>query len=259
MATITTSSPRKGQQLPVATGGRATAPPSHGRAHWHSSDQSGKLRAGVFGANDGLVSNLSLVMGVAGAHPGASVVLLSGVAGLLAGAFSMAAGEYISVRTQRERYEHLLSIERRELIEDPDEEQAELAAIYAAKGIPQQDAERIAAHLIRDPETALDTMAREELGLNPQDLGSPITAAASSFLMFAIGAILPVLPYLFLAEGAAFIAAAVLGAAGLLAVGGAVSLVTARGAWTSALRMFAIGGSAAVITYLVGNLIGVSV
>jgi len=184
---------------------------------------------------------------------------LSGVAGLLAGAFSMAAGEYISVRTQRERYEHLLAIERRELIDDPNEEQAELAAIYAAKSVPEQDAERVAEHVMRNPETALETMAREELGLNPHDLGSPITAAASSFVMFAIGAILPVLPYLFFAEGGAFIAAAVLGAAGLLAVGGAVSLVTGRGAWTSALRMLGIGGSAAVITYLVGNLIGVSV
>jgi VIT1/CCC1 family predicted Fe2+/Mn2+ transporter len=249
--------------MSVAAARRAHVPapahPSDGRSHWHSSDQSGKLRAGVFGANDGLVSNLSLVMGVAGAHPGASVVLLSGVAGLLAGAFSMAAGEYISVRTQRERYEHLLAIEQRELIDDPDEEQAELAAIYTAKGIPPQDAERVARHLMRDPRMALDTMAREELGLNPNDLGSPLIAAASSFVMFAIGAILPVLPYLFLGERAALAAAALLGAAGLLAVGAAVARLTGRGTWKSALRMLAIGGSAAVITYLVGNLIGVSV
>jgi VIT1/CCC1 family predicted Fe2+/Mn2+ transporter len=217
------------------------------------------LRASVLGANDGLVSNLSLVMGVAGAHPGASVVLLSGVAGLLAGAFSMAAGEYISVRTQRERYEHLLAIERRELIDDPDEEEAELAAIYAAKGIPRHEAERVAKHLMLDPRTALDTMAREELGLNPNDLGSPLIAAVSSFVMFAIGAILPVLPYLLLGESAALVTAALLGAAGLLAVGGAVARMTGRGTWKSALRMLAIGGSAAIITYLVGNVIGVSV
>jgi vacuolar iron transporter family protein len=251
---MTVAAPQRAQPRPAAL-----PQPSDGRAHWHSSDQSGRLRAGVFGANDGLVSNLSLVMGVAGAHPGASVVLLSGVAGLLAGAFSMAAGEYISVRTQRERYEHLLAIERRELIDDPDEEQAELAAIYAAKGIPRQDAERVAKHLMRDPRTALDTMAREELGLNPDDLGSPVIAAASSFVMFAAGAVLPVVPYLFLGESAALVIAALLGAAGLLGVGGVVSRVTGRGAWKSALRMLAIGSGAAAITYLVGSLIGVSV
>ncbi len=233
--------------------------PSLGRAHWHSSDQSGRLRAGVFGANDGLVSNLSLVMGVAGANPGASVILLSGIAGLLAGAFSMAAGEYISVRTQRERYEHLLAIERRELAQDPDEEARELAAIYVAKGLPVEEAERVAAHLMRDSEAALETMAREELGLNPRDLGSPFGAAISSFMTFAIGAIAPVLPFLFLGETRAVGVAAVTGAAALLVVGAAVSRVTGRSMAASALRMLAIGGTAAIVTYLVGASIGVSV
>jgi VIT1/CCC1 family predicted Fe2+/Mn2+ transporter len=233
--------------------------PSVGRAHWHSSDQSGRLRAGVFGVNDGLVSNLSLVMGVAGASPGASVIVLSGVAGLLAGAFSMAAGEYISVRTQRERYQRLLAIERRELVDDPAEEARELAAIYAAKGLTREDAERVAGQLMRDPETALATMAREELGLNPDDLGSPLAAAASSFVTFALGAVLPVLPFLLLAEAPAVIVAAAVGAVALFGVGAGLSRLTGRSMVASALRMLAIGGSAALVTYIVGNLIGVSV
>jgi VIT1/CCC1 family predicted Fe2+/Mn2+ transporter len=157
--------------------------------------RSGTLRAAVFGVNDGLVSNTSLILGVAGASAEPGVVLLSGVAGLLAGAFSMAAGEYISMRSQRELFESQIGEEREELARYPEEEAEELALIYAARGIPEQDARRITQALLQHPEQALDLLAREELGLNPDDLGSPSGAASSSFLAFGAGA-LPLIPFL---------------------------------------------------------------
>src|SRR5215813_6993709 len=156
----------------------------------------GNLRAAVFGINDGLVSNASLIFGVAGASPDVSVVLLTGVAGLTAGAFAMAAGEFVSVRSQRELFEYQIGLERAELKEYPEAEAQELALIYAAKGLPTKEAKRLANKLVADPAHALDTLAREELGLNPEELGSPIGAAISSFLSFAAGALLPLLPYM---------------------------------------------------------------
>ncbi len=217
----------------------------------------GNLRAAVFGINDGLVSNLSLILGVAGASSNNSFILLSGIAGLLAGAFSMAAGEYVSVRSQREMYEHQIGLEQAELDEYPDEEAEELALIYAARGMNREDAHALATRTIADPRLALDTLAREELGLNPEDLGSPWGAALSSFFAFGVGALVPLAPFLIArAEGALIAAVAVTGAA-LFGVGAAISLFTGRSAVRDGLRMLAIGGGAGAVTYLVGTLLGV--
>lgn len=234
-----------------------------GAENWHRSGGGGSLRATVFGANDGLVSNLSLVMGVAGgvagAGEGSGFVLLAGIAGLLAGAFSMAAGEYVSVRAQREVYERQLALEREELAASPEEEAAELALIYRAKGVPKEEAERLATTLLSDPRVALDTLAREELGLDPTELGSPWAAAGSSFVAFAVGAALPVLPFLFLGDTAAVVASAAVSGVALFAVGAVVSLFTGRDPLFSGARMLLIGAAAAAVTYLVGAAIGVSV
>jgi VIT1/CCC1 family predicted Fe2+/Mn2+ transporter len=186
-------------------------------------------------------------------------VLLAGVAGLLAGAFSMAAGEFVSISSQREMFERQIALERDELAESPEEEEHELALIYRAKGLPAAESNRLAATLMRDPDVALDTLAREELGLDPSELGSPIGAATSSFAAFAVGAAMPVLPYLFLGGFAAFLASVVLSVVALFAVGAGVSLVTGRGLLFSGIRMVSIGGAAAGVTYLVGKLIGVSI
>ncbi|MDO8483695.1 MAG: VIT1/CCC1 transporter family protein, partial [Candidatus Limnocylindrales bacterium] len=164
---------------------------------WHRSGRSGTLRAVIFGVSDGLVSNLSLVMGVtAAAADNPSFILLAGIAGLLAGAFSMAAGEYISMQSQRELFEHQIALERAEMEAMPEEEEAELAASYRAKGFAPDEAARIAQRIFEDPETALDMLVREELGLNPDELGSAWGAAAGSFVAFALGAVVPVIPYL---------------------------------------------------------------
>jgi VIT1/CCC1 family predicted Fe2+/Mn2+ transporter len=232
-----------------------------GREQWHrlGGSSSTSLRAAIFGVNDGLVSNLSLVMGVAGADPGNNFVLLAGVAGLLAGAFSMAAGEFVSISSQREMFERQIALERDELEENPEEEEHELALIYRAKGLPAAEAKKLAAALMRDRNVALDTLSREELGLDPSELGSPWGAAISSFASFAVGAAVPVAAYLFVAGFAAFLVSVVLSALALFAVGAGVSLVTGRGLLFSGVRMVLIGGGAAAVTYLVGKLIGVAV
>jgi len=223
----------------------------------HQTGVSGNaLRAGVFGVNDGLVSNAALIYGVAGAGQEPAVIVLTGVAGLLAGAFSMAAGEYVSVRAQREMFEYQIGLERDELEKYPQEEAAELALIYAAKGMPHDDAERVAAALMEDPARALDTLAREELGLNPDELGSPWMAAASSFAAFTTGAALPLLPFL-LGYSPALPASIALTALGLFAVGASMSLFTGRRALFSGARMLAIGGGAGVATYFIGTWLGV--
>jgi VIT1/CCC1 family predicted Fe2+/Mn2+ transporter/rubrerythrin len=229
---------------------------------WHRSSRSGTLRAVIFGVSDGLVSNLSLVMGVAGAASGSGegrFILLAGIAGILAGASSMAAGEYISMQSQRELFERQIALERAELEAMPEEEEAELAAVYRTKGFAPEEAARIAHRLFSDPETALDTLVREELGLDPDELGSPWGAAFGSFVAFALGALVPVLPYLFIGGGMAFFAALGLSLAALFAVGAGVSLLTGRGTLFSGLRQVGIGAAAAAITYAVGTLIGVSV
>jgi VIT1/CCC1 family predicted Fe2+/Mn2+ transporter len=215
------------------------------------------LRAGVFGVNDGLVSNAALIYGVAGAAPEPSIIVLTGVAGLLAGAFSMAAGEYVSVRSQREMFEYQIGLERDELEEYPEEEAAELALIYAAKGMPMDEARRVADTLMQDPERALDTLAREELGLNPDELGSPWVAASSSFAAFTAGAALPLLPFL-IGHGNALSFSIAFTALGLFAVGASMSLFTGRHAMLSGLRMLAIGGAAGLATWFIGSWLGVS-
>jgi VIT1/CCC1 family predicted Fe2+/Mn2+ transporter len=223
----------------------------------HRGAGSGNLRAAVFGVNDGLVSNASLIMGMAGAAASNASVLLAGVAGLLAGAFSMAAGEYISVRSQREFFEHQIELERAELETYPEAEARELELIYRAKGLEEHEARRVSQALVRDPAKALDTLAREELGLNPDELGSPIGAAVFSFLSFAAGATLPLLPLLFARGESAVLASATVAGVALFAVGAALSLFTGRSALRSGLRMLAVGAAAGAATYGIGAMIGV--
>lgn len=217
----------------------------------------GNLRAAVFGVNDGLVSNCSLILGVAGAAASNSVILLSGIAGLLAGAFSMAAGEWVSVRSQREMFEYQIGLERKELAEYPAEEAQELALIYEARGLPPDEAAALATSTIADPARALDTLAREELGLNPDELGSPWGAATFSFLSFAVGALVPLAPFLLLKGGAALGTSIGITAVALFAVGAAISLFTGRSAVRDGLRMLAIGGVAGALTFSIGKLLGV--
>jgi VIT1/CCC1 family predicted Fe2+/Mn2+ transporter len=222
--------------------------------------KSGALRAAIFGVNDGLVSNLSLIFGVAGAGVDNEVVIIAGVAGLLAGAFSMASGEYISVRTQREVYERLIHLEAHEIGTEPDEEREELAEIYERKGIPSDVAQTIATELMKDPEIALQTHAREELGLDPDEgLGSPVAAAASSFVAFAFGAFVPLLPFLVSEGPGAVLASALLSGIALFAIGATISYLTGKSWLLSGLRMLLFGATAASITYLVGTLLDVSV
>lgn len=224
----------------------------------HRGVQSGaNLRAAVFGVNDGLISNCSLILGVAGASSGSTVIVLSGVAGLLAGAFSMAAGEYVSMRSQREMFEYQIGLERKELAQYPEEEAEELALIYAARGLPRAEAVELADRLIADPENALDTLAREELGLNPDELGSPWGAAIASFVSFAIGALVPLLPFLVLGRGAALLTSIGMTGVALFGVGAIISLFTGRSAVRDGLRMLAIGGAAGALTYGCGSLLGV--
>jgi VIT1/CCC1 family predicted Fe2+/Mn2+ transporter len=216
----------------------------------------GNLRAAVFGVNDGLVSNTSLILGVAGAISDPKLILLSGVAGLLAGALSMAAGEYISMRSQREMYEYQIGLEREELEQYPDEEAEELALIYHARGADMEQARSFTQDIIRNPEHALDTLAREELGLNPDDLGSAWGAAFYSFFSFGIGAVIPLLPFLLHLSAAVSVSAG-LAAVSLFAVGATLSLFTGRQALWGGLRMVLIGGGAGVVAYSIGALLGV--
>jgi VIT1/CCC1 family predicted Fe2+/Mn2+ transporter len=217
----------------------------------------GNLRAAVFGVNDGLVSNASLIFGVAGATADSRMIMLSGVAGLLAGAFSMAAGEYVSVRSQREMYEYQIGLERDELAQYPEEEASELTLIYQARGIPAEEARRMGNLILDDPSRALDTLAREELGLNPAELGSPWGAAGFSFFSFAVGAVLPLLPFLAGAGTASLYVSVGLTAAGLFGVGAVMSLFTGRQALRGGFRMLAIGGGAGMLTFLIGRALGV--
>jgi VIT1/CCC1 family predicted Fe2+/Mn2+ transporter len=228
------------------------------RRHHGSSGRSGSLRAAVFGVNDGLVSNFSLVLGMAGADLGAHVVVLAGVAGLVAGAFSMAAGEYVSMRVQREVLESALELERREIEDEPEAERQEVAVILRAQGVPPDDAERIAWRVMEDPAVALDLMARQELGLDPDELGSPLGAASSSFAAFAAGALIPLVPFLLLAFGAAVVVSIVLSGVSLFAVGAAAARLSGRPALFGGGRMLLIGAAAAAVTYGIGKVLGVN-
>jgi VIT1/CCC1 family predicted Fe2+/Mn2+ transporter len=226
----------------------------------HRASSGNALRAAVLGASDGLLSNFSLVMGVAGASTESSAVLIAGLAGLLAGAFSMALGEWISVQSSRELYERQIAVERSELEQIPDEEQEELALIYQSKGLPEPQARDLAARLIADSASALDTLAREELGVDPDELGgSALEAGLTSFLLFALGAIVPVASFLFLSGTIAVVVSVALSALGLFGIGAAITLLTGRSVLYSGARQVLIGLAAAGITFAIGRLIGVAV
>jgi VIT1/CCC1 family predicted Fe2+/Mn2+ transporter len=235
----------------IPAGGRIAR--SEGR---HRAGIGGALRASVFGMNDGLVSNFSLVMGVAGGTHDNGIVILAGVAGLVAGAFSMASGEWVSIRSQRELYENELRIEREELRAFPQEEREELEMIYRAKGIAPEAARSLVDNIMRRSDVALDTLAREELGLDPNQLGSPTIAAVSSFLAFAVGAAIPLVPFLIGSGTAPTIAAAIISVVALFAVGAATSIFTGRHAGRAGLRMALIGIVVAAVTFSVGKVVG---
>ena len=223
----------------------------------HRDGLGGNLRATVFGINDGLISNASLVMGIAGAGAAPRLVLITGLAGLLAGALSMSAGEYVSVRSQREMYEYQIALERAEIAEYPEEEAEELALIYEARGMELTQAREVSQALLTQPEHALDVLAREELGLSPGMLGSPWGAASASFLAFALGAAVPLLPFLVgLARPMDLVAEVALTILTLFAVGLAISLFTGREAFRGGMRMVLIGGGAGLVSFLVGRLLG---
>ncbi len=223
-----------------------------------SGGKSGALRAAIFGINDGLLSNLSLIMGVAGASVQNRFILVAGVAGLLAGAFSMGAGEFVSMRVQREVFERLLHIEAHELSGQPEEERQELRAIYEEKGFPPKLAREVTDVVMSDPQVALETHAREELGLDPDELGSPVGAALSSFVTFAVGAAVPLVPFVFGSGVAAIVAAITASGVSIFAVGAAMSMLTGKPAWLSGGRMLVVGAVAASITFGVGRLLHVS-
>ena len=218
----------------------------------------GNLRAAVFGVNDGLVSNAGLILGVAGATHDAHMIVLSGIAGMAAGALAVAAGEYASVRAQRELYESQMALERHELAQYPEAEAQELALIYAAKGLPVKQADRLAKRLVADPEHALDTLAREELGLDPRQLGSPAMAGVTSLVAFAVGAFVPLAPYLLGLGGAAIFWTIGLAAACLFGVGAVLSLFTGRSALYSGARMLLLGAIAGAATFGIGSAIGLA-
>jgi VIT1/CCC1 family predicted Fe2+/Mn2+ transporter len=226
----------------------------------HRATSGNALRAAVLGANDGLLSNFSLVMGVAGAALSAQSILITGLAGLLAGAGSMAMGEWISVQSSRELYERQISIEAEELRTIPDEEEEELALIYQAKGVPEEQARQMASRIVSDERTALDTLAREELGIDPEELGgSPWTAASTSFVLFAVGAIVPVLPFVFFSGIGAVAFSVILSALALFGIGALITLMTGRSVLYSGMRQVVVGLAAAALTYGVGSLIGTAI
>jgi VIT1/CCC1 family predicted Fe2+/Mn2+ transporter len=226
-----------------------------GASHKLSSG-SGDLRAAIFGVNDGMVSITLLVLGVAGASSEYGIILLTGVAGLLAGALSMAAGEYISMRSQREMFEYQISLERDELAQYPQEEAAELALIYQARGMEAKEDNALALRMIADPEMGLDTLARDELGINPEELGSPWQAALFSFFAFVFGGLVPMTPYLLNIQRHPLLVCVVMSAVGLFTVGATISLFTGRQALWGGFRMLGIGAMAGLVSYFIGDVVG---
>ncbi|MFI6472617.1 MULTISPECIES: VIT1/CCC1 transporter family protein [unclassified Streptomyces] len=235
----------------------ATLHEAHRDNHTHRDVNGGWLRPAVFGAMDGLVSNLALMTGVAGGAVSHQTIVITGLAGLAAGAFSMAAGEYTSVASQRELVEAELDIERRELHKHPADEERELAELYMSRGVEPKLAREVARQLSQDPEQALEIHAREELGIDPSDLPSPTVAAVSSFASFALGALLPLLPYLLGAT--ALWPAVLLALIGLFGCGAVVAKVTARSWWFSGVRQLALGGAAAALTFGIGSFFGTAI
>ncbi len=228
--------------------------PSNGEK-WHRTDRSGSIRAAVFGISDGLVSNTALVMGFAGAQTANSTVLFAGLAGLFAGAFSMAAGEYVSVASQRDLFRREIEMEASELRDNPAEEQKELELIYRAKGISREIAAQTASQIMSDPKMALETLAREELGLDPDELGSPVKVAISSFISFAVGASFVVLPYFFLTGTAALITAICLSLLAMILVGATVGKLSGRNVFFSVGRQLMWGVGAAAVTFGIGKIV----
>ncbi len=225
----------------------------------HRSVGGNAIRAAVLGGNDGLVSNFSLVMGIAGATAGQAGVLLAGLAGLLAGALSMSLGEWISVKSSQELYENQMQLEMEELESNPEGEKREIALIYMAKGIPEAQANKMAADIITDKAQAHDLLVREELGINPEELqGSAAEAAIFSFIAFAFGAIIPVLPFMFFTGSKAIILSVAMSAVGLFIIGSAITLFTGKNVWFSGFRQVVFGLAAAAITFGIGKLIGIS-
>jgi VIT1/CCC1 family predicted Fe2+/Mn2+ transporter len=225
----------------------------------HRSVGGNALRAAVLGGNDGLVSNFSLVMGIAGATSGQSTVLLTGIAGLLAGALSMALGEWISVKSSQELFENQMDLEMEELETNPEGEEKELVLIYMAKGIAEEQAMQMAKNIIENKEQAHEILVKEELGINPEDMkGSAMEAAIASFIMFAIGAIIPVIPFFFLGGMQAILISALCSAFGLFLIGASITLFTGKSVWYSGFRQVLFGLIAAGITFGIGRLIGVS-
>lgn len=226
----------------------------------HRSVGGNALRAAVLGGNDGLVSNFSLVMGIAGATGGQKEVLLTGIAGLLAGALSMALGEWISVQSSKELYENQMQLEMEELETNPEGEEKELALIYFSKGIPEDQAKLMAHEIMSDKDRAHEVLIREELGINKEDLqGSAMEAAVSSFILFAFGAIIPVIPFFFIGGAKAIIISTIMSALGLFLIGASITLFTGKNVWYSGFRQVLFGLLAAAITFGIGKLIGVSV
>ena len=227
--------------------------------HMHRDVQGGTARATVFGVSDGLVSNVALILGIAGASTDGSLVRLAGVSGLLAGAISMAAGEWVSVRAQNELIERELEIERRPLAENPEAEVRELAAIYRRRGLDPEAAAQVAEGVMADPEVALDIHAREELGVDPEGLGSPAAVALASFLAFAIGAVVPLVPWFFAEGSSATIASVILGSLGAAVVGWLVGYFTERSKTRTAIRQVLVAALACGATFMIGSALGVSV
>jgi VIT1/CCC1 family predicted Fe2+/Mn2+ transporter len=227
--------------------------------HHHRNVSGGTARAAVFGVSDGLVSNVSLILGVAGAvaSTNPSFVRLAGLAGLVAGAFSMAAGEYVSMRAQTELLERELELERREIRRRPENERRELAAIYRSRGVHPSTADELATEMMRDPDLALETHAREELGIDPTSLGSPVGAAVSSFIAFCLGAVVPLIPWFFAKGTTAVVLSVVLGAIAALVVGALLAQFTGRSPLKSALRQLFIATLAAGVTFAIGKAVGV--
>jgi vacuolar iron transporter family protein len=230
----------------------------HADVH-HRDVGGGAARAAVFGVSDGLVSNVGLILGVAGASPQPGVVRLAGLAGLIAGGISMAAGEYVSMRVQAELFERELAVEARELRRRPRAETAELAQIYENRGLPPDDARRAAEAMMSDPDTALEAHARDELGIDPAQLGSPLGAAVSSFAAFGAGAVLPLVPWFFGAGTAAIIASLAFGVVGALVVGGLISSFTGRSPLRAMVRQVLFTLVPAGITFAIGSALGVGV
>lgn len=248
------------QQIARASpGGTVTGADIAGAERWHHRASGNNLRAAVLGANDGLVSNFCLIMGVAGAGTANRIILLTGLAGLVAGACSMALGEWLSVTNARELAKTQIAKEAEEIEQTPQAEEHELALIYQAKGLPKADAQRMAAELMSNNSAALDTLAREELGIDPGDLGgNPLSAATMSFALFSVGAIFPVLPFIWLHGRPAFFMSIAASVAALCAVGLLTSLFNGRSPAFSAARQVVFGCAAAAVTYGIGALLGVS-